>query len=64
MCVVGDKACPFNRRTIVGRILDDIPFTSVEILLKGRPFLECGNGVCGFGNTSVIDFITISYYCK
>ena len=45
MCVVGDKACPFNRRTyIVGRVLVDIPF-SVEILLKGQPFLECGNDV-------------------
>ena len=64
MCVVGDKACPFNRRTIIGRLLDDIPFTSVEILLKGQPFLECGNDVWGFGNTSVIDLITISFYCK
>ena len=45
VCVVGDKACPFNRRTIIGRILDDSPFTSVEILLKGRSFFECGNAV-------------------
>ena len=63
VCVVGDKACPFNRRTIIGRTLVEIPFMSVWILL-GRPFLECGNDVWGFGNTSVIDFIAISFYCK